>query len=310
MRRLREAGPFDCILVGEVPNPRLLRRLHVVAPWVKWVQGHGDNCPRGDRSPPAGGPCSRRPGAVCILSGCRSWYRPRHLWEVLRKVLLWRAVVGATSVVVSSLYMERLCAALGVEPSRLSRLAYETPACRPVAPLPASPRVLFVGRLVEGKGILPLARELASRGVSLDIAGTGPQAEELRNVCRTSGGRVRLLGWLSGSELDEVYERASVVVVPSLWPEPYGLVGPEALARGRAVVATDVGGIPEWGRGAGVSLVAPDPRAVAGEVERLLSNPGELERMGLAGRERMRRAGRDRDFGREVEELLLGAAAV
>jgi glycosyltransferase involved in cell wall biosynthesis len=85
--------------------------------------------------------------------------------------------------------------------------------------------------------------------------------------------------------LDRAYERAQIVVVPSHWPEPFGLVGIEAMARGRPVVATATGGIPEWlADGETGILVEPgDAGALTRALAGLRGDPGRCARMGERG---------------------------
>jgi glycosyltransferase involved in cell wall biosynthesis len=90
-------------------------------------------------------------------------------------------------------------------------------------------------------------------------------------------------------ERDEVQRRLSgawVQVVPSLWPEPFGLVTVEAMARGRVVVASRVGAQPELVTEdvTGHLVPAGDAAALAGALERLVSDRSALERMGEAAR--------------------------
>jgi glycosyltransferase involved in cell wall biosynthesis len=69
------------------------------------------------------------------------------------------------------------------------------------------------------------------------------------------------------------YDAASLVAVPSLWAEPYGLVGIEAFARGRPVAAYGVGGIPEWigtSDGGGIAVAREDEAALARAIVSLL----------------------------------------
>src|SRR5438034_10653049 len=97
--------------------------------------------------------------------------------------------------------------------------------------------------------------------------------------------RVHFRGWLSASELAEELANASVVVVPSLWPEPFGLVGIEALAAGRPCVASATGGITDWlEHGVGGLCVPPgDVKALSAALNELLSDPARQRAMGLAG---------------------------
>jgi glycosyltransferase involved in cell wall biosynthesis len=105
------------------------------------------------------------------------------------------------------------------------------------------------------------------------------------------GRRVTFAGWLNGPALDAAFTDASVVVVPSRWPEPFGIVGIEAMAHRRPVVAFRVGGIPEWlSDGTAGFAVTPFDTAAFGErLQWLLAHPADAAAMGLAGRARVER---------------------
>jgi len=78
-----------------------------------------------------------------------------------------------------------------------------------------------------------------------------------------------------------------VVVMPSLWPEPFGLVGIEALAAGRPVIASATGGVGDWlEHGVSGLLVKPgDVQDLARALNQLLADPQRQRAMGIAGRE-------------------------
>ena len=95
---------------------------------------------------------------------------------------------------------------------------------------------------------------------------------------------IRFTGWLGPSERSAAFAEVDLLVVPSLWPEPFGLVGPEAASAGVPALAFDVGGIREWltdsvnGR-----LVPPAPDAagtLAHAIRDCLSDPARLQRWG------------------------------
>jgi glycosyltransferase involved in cell wall biosynthesis len=141
---------------------------------------------------------------------------------------------------------------------------------------PAEPRhVLYVGRLSEEKGVPELLD--ATEGMPRVIVGDGP----LRN------GIPDAVGFVPPNELGPYFERAAVVVCPSR-REGYGVVAREAMAYGRPVVASDVGGLPDAVEHGVTGLLVPprDPSALRPALERLLSDPDFARRLGEAGRER------------------------
>jgi glycosyltransferase involved in cell wall biosynthesis len=157
-----------------------------------------------------------------------------------------------------------------------------------VAASPAPADVLFVGRLIAAKGVDVLLEALARvGGVTAAIAGDGPERAELEEVARRLGitDRVRFLGWISARERDELFAGAKAFVMPSLWQEPFGIAGLEALAAGVPVVASAVGGIPSWLRHdeAGLLVPAAAPDALAEALERLLGEEGLHARLRAQG---------------------------
>ena len=104
------------------------------------------------------------------------------------------------------------------------------------------PCVLFAGRVVEAKGIRDAISAWRRSGSELPfvVAGTGP----LRREIEAEG--VEVPGWLDRRRLSAAYRRAAVLVMPSRWQEPFGIVGLEALTLGTPVAAWDSGGVREW----------------------------------------------------------------
>jgi glycosyltransferase involved in cell wall biosynthesis len=100
------------------------------------------------------------------------------------------------------------------------------------------------------------------------------------------GDRVRFKGWLGPSDLARELAEASVVVMPSVWPEPFGLVGIEALSAGRPVVASGTGGVGDWLEDgvSGLCVKPGDPHALAKALDSLLADPRRQAEMGAAGK--------------------------
>jgi glycosyltransferase involved in cell wall biosynthesis len=139
------------------------------------------------------------------------------------------------------------------------------------------PHVLFVGRLSEEKGVPELLD--ATAGMPRVIVGDGP----LRD------GVPEAVGFVPPRELGLYYERAAVVVCPSR-REGYGVVAREALAHGRPVVASAVGGLVDAVEDGVTGLLVPprDVGALRAALERLLGDAELRRRLGEAGRERAR----------------------
>jgi glycosyltransferase involved in cell wall biosynthesis len=135
------------------------------------------------------------------------------------------------------------------------------------------PHILYVGRLSEEKGVRELAE--AAKGLPLRVVGDGP----LRSLFPQA------VGFVAPSELGVWYERAAVVVVPS-HREGYGMVAREAMAHGRPVVATAVGGLLDAVEEGITGLLVPggDARALRAALERLLGDDDLRARLGAAAR--------------------------
>ena len=139
------------------------------------------------------------------------------------------------------------------------------------------PHVLFVGRLSEEKGILELLA--ATKGIRRILVGDGPLRDAVSDAA----------GFVPHDSLGPFFERASVVVCPSR-REGYGVVAREAMAYGRPVVASAVGGLVDAVDDGITGLLVP-PRDVAAlrmAIEHLLEDAGLRRRLGEAARARAR----------------------
>lgn len=140
------------------------------------------------------------------------------------------------------------------------------------------PELLYVGRLAPEKGIEELAE--AARGLNLVVCGDGPLRDRVPGA----------LGFVTDEERDRRYRRAAAVVCPSR-REGFGLACAEAMAHGKPVVATAVGGFLDLVVDGETGLLVPpgDPAALRAALERLLADESLRRRLGAAGRARVAR---------------------
>ena len=138
--------------------------------------------------------------------------------------------------------------------------------------------LVYVGRLVSDKGVAVLLQALAllcERGKSprLSIIGSGPEEFALRQQMQALGlqAQVRFAGSLVGHQLVRALNAHRVVVVPSIWEEPFGLVALEAQACGCVPVVARSGGLPQAAGPAGVVFAKGDASALADCLSDVLS---------------------------------------
>ena len=159
----------------------------------------------------------------------------------------------------------------------------------------SAPLLLYVGRLIQEKGLVELLRAFAairSPRAHLAFVGNGNQRERLAVAAATLGvsDRVHLVPSASYAEIPCVYAAADLVVAPSLptpyWEEQFGMVLVEAMASGRALVTTTSGAISEVVGDCAVLVPPYDIRALTYALERLLQEPQERMALGLRARDR------------------------
>lgn len=146
--------------------------------------------------------------------------------------------------------------------------------------------ILFVGRLVGTKGLPYLVKAMAQVNAPLFIVGDGPDRKALEEQVRSAGlgDRITLTGRVSEERKTELVAGCRLFVMPSVF-ESYGLAVAEAMAWGKPVVASRVGGLPEV-VGEGGLLVPPrDGAALADALNAMLGDDSTRHAHGLKARE-------------------------
>ena len=227
---------------------------------------------------------------------------PRHMRQA--RTPADRARIARRMQVVTASKWLRDCFQEGLLPTAVTVI----PNC--LEPLPAPPTtrenlIVFAGRVVADKGadafVAACARVLPGLpGWSAEMVGAdrfSPTAPDtpfltaLRPAAAAAG--VALRGHQPHDAVLNAMRRAAIIVVPSRWPEPFGLVALEAMACGAAVICSPRGGLPEVG-GEVVLYAEPEPDALAAAIQTLAHDPMRRAAMGRAGVVRAQEFGVDR----------------
>lgn len=303
----------DLLYVHGLQDPATEARLQTIAPSVFFAHAFYGTCVSGHKafSLPVTQPCDRRFGAGCLLS-----YFPRRcgglspltMWEnyrLQRRRL--ELLAGYNVLLTHSDYLRSEYERHGLHAETITYYASADgarSACSDVVEPPPVWRLLFLGRFGRLKGghilldALPSVCDRLGRPLHVTFAGDGEcradweaRAARLRSRYRQITTEFR--GWVSTDTRDALLADAHVLVVPSLWPEPFGRIGPEAGSAGVPVVAFDLGGVRSWLANGENGLLAPaDPptsRGLAETIVRLLSDVSVYHRLctrapGLAAR--------------------------
>lgn len=297
---LRRYGHVPRELAFALSAKSALRRLHARG-GVDVVLCHGHPV-----TALAAGPLGRRLGIPCVMvthgdifDRPKGTYDPRLTWfyrRVTPPAYRRTDLVIALSPHMASLAKrggalpERVVVIPnGIDPAEIGLVDDPYPRARPAS---ARLELLYVGRLSIEKGVDVLigsAGLLTANGVAyrLRIVGAGPEEDRLRLLVARSelDGAVEFLGPVPRLALGALYRSADVVCVPSR-SDTLPTVVLEALASGRPVLGTDVGGIPFMvNHGQTGWLVPPgDPSALADRVQRIAVDPLALSEMSLAAR--------------------------
>jgi glycosyltransferase involved in cell wall biosynthesis len=255
------------------------RRLADVTPVVKFMHGYFGTCVSGLKrfGLPVVEPCQRAFGPMCA-----ALYLPRRCGNLSVNALVgqygWASEQNALfstyrAIVVASEHMKREYVRNGAAADSVhtNPLFPTCPVMAEPAQPGARPSVVFMGRMTSLKGGEPLIRAVAAASsrlrspIHLTMVGDGPPQAAWERLAADLSVDCTFTGWQSSVTRFDALPHADLLAVPSVWPEPFGLVGLEAGAFGVPAIAFDVGGISEWLRhGHNGILVPANPPRVSG----------------------------------------------
>lgn len=173
--------------------------------------------------------------------------------------------------------------------------------------------IVYAGQIIRGKGVDVLLESLAlvEAPFKCFIFGDGDHRAACEKLSRKLGltDRVIFKGFVSQAEIAIYYRECSLAVVSSVWPEPFGAVGLEAMRFGLPVVAFDAGGIREWLTNGRNGFLVPwmDRAAFAARIDELLGNKALARQMGEHGRQLVAEQYKFSEYVNGLEALLTQA---
>jgi glycosyltransferase involved in cell wall biosynthesis len=251
----------DVVYSHRIASTDIDRRLLESYPAVVYVHDYSGTCPTGRKSHsfPTMQPCQRTLGPMCLLlhypRRCGG-LNPLVAWKMFQQERDHNSRLSAYgAVLVASTHMYAEFSRHGVRPEMLHVVRLPlTESQGPDTPsrkIPAG-RLLFVGRLTDLKGVDFLIRAMAKaeeklgRRLTLVVAGEGAERGKLQELAHREQASVEFRGWVDPSQKMELMRQADLLVMPSLWPEPFGLAGIEAGSAGLPAAGFAAGGIPDW----------------------------------------------------------------
>lgn len=281
----------DVLLINGLNDVALESRLLRARPSVFVAHNFYGTCISGTKSWafPVERPCGRQFGWPCLLHyfphRCGGLSPTTMLRLYGRERARLSALESAGAIVTLSTYMRDEYVRHGLPAARVTCVPYGPKideASPPRRGQASSARTLIaIGRLERIKGMhllldaLPRIHQSLGQPLTLTIVGDGPERADLERraaAARSNVVAVTFTGWVSPEERDQRLRDADLLVVPSVWPEPFGLVGLEAARAGVPAAAFDVGGIRDWliDRETG-ALASGDPPTADGLATAVLS---------------------------------------
>lgn len=274
---------FEQALVDEFPS-------------VMYAHGYYGTCISGQKCwGLSGRTCQRRFSAACLACyyplHCGGW-SPFYMWRgFCRQKQRFGLLQSYKRVVVASRHMQDEYRRHNLPEARIALVSPTTAKKFDTHPhqRTGNDTLLFAGRITREKGLailldaMQIAQRRLARQITLNVAGDGTELSRTQRKAKKLQLNTSFLGWLGTAQMEQAMRDANLLVVPSIWPEPFGLVGVEAAGRSLPAVAFDVGGISDWlidGKTGLLAKYPPSADGLADVIVRALEDPNGLQKLG------------------------------
>lgn len=270
------------------------------APVVRMVHDHDLYCLRGYKyNPLTRKICTRAASCFCVFP-CGGTLKRQSGGGF---PVTWVSYADKQRELALNRRFKRLIVATGFMRDELARNGFDPASIELHAPVPRATdgvvqasfhernRIVYAGQIIRGKGVDVLLQSLAQVRTPFEcvILGDGNHRATCEALSRKLGlaDRVTFKGFVTQAEIIAHYRDATLAVMSSLWPEPFGATGLEAMRCGLPVVAFDAGGIREWlvdGRN-GFLVPWMDRAGYAARIDDLLRDKALARKLGAHGRQ-------------------------
>ncbi len=289
----RNGNEYDLTVLHKVRDAAAVRAFRDSGKTAVFIHDHEYYCPRrAYYYPVTRKNCSRAYSE--LVCGCCAMLRRPAPDNTFRAnfggfAALWREIRACDEFIVLSGFMRSILIRQGIPAEKITLIPPAITIPDEVSPAETDgvPHILAIGQLIRGKGVdqLLTAMHKVKTPCVLDVVGTGNDEAFLKQLAKPLGNKVVFHGY--SPTPDDAFRGIRAAVLPWRWQEPFGLVGPEALAHGVPLAGFDVGAIREYLIDGETGVLVPpgDTDALAQAIDRLLNSPREAHDMGLRGRE-------------------------
>lgn len=299
----------DVINLQNVYDDQLINSLNSKYPVTRFVHDHTTYCPGNSKYFfNSGKICSIAASQFCLINAYRERCMTRRpvlaVGRVVERRSWLEALRGLLIVFCNSSYVKSQLILNGLAPEKvvvnglfpghnLLDLGGVSMGLGPKESNYQEKIILFVGRLFKEKGVDLLIKAVSrvSGPFRVQIVGDGWEKESLISLAKDlkMEYKVNFLGFKSGQELANLYAQCDLFVMPSVWPEPFGMVGLEAGQLRKPVIAFNVGGVSDWLTDGvnGLLLPKPDVSLLAKAIEKLTNSSELCLQLGNSGFDRV-----------------------
>ncbi len=287
--------------VHNLKEPKIMELLFKLGPVIRHLHTTSIFCPGNDKFWSKNEElCKINFGYKCVLNAYIKKCCNRHPKRLLKAFANTHYEVNKaknkySSFIVNSSFLYDEAIKAGYKKEKIKLISYFTnltPNYNSTNKTP--PQITFIGRLSNRKGVNYLIDAFALivkkiPAAILNVVGRGHSEKEffLQADKYSFKNSVRFIGWGNKNLINDYILKSTVVAFPSIYPETFGIVGIEAMIRGRPVVAFDVGGVKDWLKNneSGLLVKVKDTEGFANSIIKILEDKALAKQMGKRARE-------------------------